>query len=100
MSEQQRSKQNTIFVTILIVLLAIGFVAGSGIRGITWSRINSFFHIPTMVPGAPVGTVKVVSEESVVVDVVDKVSPAVVTVGITQTQQPQSLYEVNPFDPF
>ena len=39
--------------------------------------------------------VRVVSEESVVIDIVEKVSPSVVTVGIEQR-----LVQVNPFDPF
>jgi S1-C subfamily serine protease len=42
----------------------------------------------------------VVTEESVVIDVVDKVSPAVVTVGITQTRRVGDILELNPFDPF
>lgn len=44
--------------------------------------------------------VKITSEESVVIDAVDKVSPAVVTVGITTTRKSSDLFEINPFDPF
>ena len=40
------------------------------------------------------------TEESVVIDVVDRVSPAVVTVGITQTKRIGDILEFNPFDPF
>lgn len=53
-----------------------------------------------LLPGVPPanGTVRVESEESVVVNVVDKVSPSVVTVGVTQPQQSSRM---NPFfDPF
>lgn len=44
--------------------------------------------------------VKVVNEESVVIDVVDTVSPAVVTVGITRTRKLGDIFQIDPFDPF
>lgn len=44
---------------------------------------------------------KVLTEESVVIDVAEKVSPSVVTVGITKTQSQVNLFEIDPFmDPF
>ncbi len=43
--------------------------------------------------------VKIVNEESVVIDVVDKVSPAVVTVGITKTRKLGSIFQIDPFNP-
>lgn len=46
------------------------------------------------------GKVKVINEESVVIDVVDKVSPAVVTVGITKTRRLGNIFQIDPFDPF
>jgi len=39
-------------------------------------------------------------EESVIIDVVDRVSPAVVTVGITKTRRLGDMLEIDPFDPF
>ena len=39
--------------------------------------------------------VRIVNEESVVIDIVEKVSPSVVTVGIEQ-----KLSDIDPFDPF
>jgi serine protease Do len=44
--------------------------------------------------------VKVLREESLVIDVVDKVSPSVVTVGIKKTRQVFSPFEIDIFDPF
>jgi len=44
---------------------------------------------------------RVLNEESVVIDVAEKVSPSVVTVGITKTQRVLDLFEWDPFmDPF
>ena len=46
-------------------------------------------------------TQKVLTEESVVIDVAEKVGPSVVTVGITKTQSQVNLFEIDPFiDPF
>ncbi|MDP2860645.1 MAG: trypsin-like peptidase domain-containing protein [bacterium] len=44
--------------------------------------------------------VKIVSEESVVINVVKKVSPSVVSVAIIRPKRLTNLFEVNPFDPF
>lgn len=48
----------------------------------------------------PVAPVQVRQEESVVIHVVDKVAPSVVTVGITQVTRTGRQFEINPFDPF
>lgn len=44
--------------------------------------------------------VTVTSEESVVINVVKRASPAVVTIGIIQSQPAGIVYEFNPFNPF
>lgn len=44
--------------------------------------------------------VRLSNEESVTIDVVEKASPAVVTVGITQTRAVGRIFEFDPFDPF
>ncbi len=84
-----------------IVILAIGGLVSSGIFGLNWSRIGNFLHVPAAMPentaSAPTN-VRIVSEESVVIDAVDKVSPAVVTVGITNP--PSSSGDSFIFDPF
>jgi S1-C subfamily serine protease len=82
-----------LFFWIAVAVLGVGAIVSTGIIG------RQFIKIPS----APVsaGTVRVESEESVVIHAVDTVSPAVVTVGITQSQpQQRSLFQVNPFDPF
>lgn len=88
-------------------LLVIGAVVSSGKFGLNWRFLDKYFSFklpqvnsPQMVtlPGGE--KVRVVTEESVVIDVVDKVSPAVVTVGITQTRRIGDILEFDPFDPF
>lgn len=44
--------------------------------------------------------IKIVSEESTIIDVVDKSLPSVVTIGIKLTRQGQSRIQIDPFDPF
>ncbi len=44
--------------------------------------------------------VKIVSEESIIIDVVDAALPSVVTIGIKVTRRGQSRIQIDPFDPF
>lgn len=56
---------------------------------------------PKREPQKPSESVKLLTEESVVIDVAEKVSPSVVTVGIKKTQVLRSPFESDPFfDPF
>ncbi len=50
-------------------------------------------------PGSP-QKVKIVNEESVITDVVQKSLPSVVTIGINTTVQTNDSFQINPFDPF
>ena len=73
-----------------LVFLAIIFVL-AGEAG------DRFLLFRTGSPGPIISSQKVVSEENVVIDVVEKVSPSVVTVGIKKTiTQPRIQF----FDPF
>lgn len=104
----QNSRTNTShrFLFILAVLLLLfGGVVGSGKFGLSWKSFERFLPIPTFsqpklsLPGSE--SVKVVAEESVIISVVDKVSPAVVTVGVTKTTRRLSdIFELDPFNPF
>ncbi len=81
-------------IGILVILILLGI--GSGTLGVKTDKLN--FTLPQIantlrITGPNTGpvpagqsTTKVVSEESVTIDVVKKVSPAVVTVGITTAQ--------------
>ncbi len=86
-------------LALLIILLAVGI--SSGLLGINWNSIGGYL------PKAPYSTtygssekLKIVNEESVVTDVVDKVSPSVLTVSISKTRSLSSIFDVNPYDPF
>lgn len=99
------------FKKFLLLLAAFALVVGglvsSGAFGLNWRFLEKYLSVQfpkSAAPGeqrlpAPEG-VKVVYEESVVIDVVDRVSPTVVTVGITKTGRIGDIFEINPFDPF
>lgn len=88
-----RNKKIPILVAALIVLLGVGI--SSGLLGLNWEKLN-----PPAGGPQKEETVKVVKEESVVIDVVEKVSPSVVTVSISKTRNVGQIFEINPFDPF
>ena len=90
---------------VAVVLLLTGGVISSGASGLTWQKIDSFLHLaPQSSPEQitiPGGTIKITNEENVVEDVVAKVSPSVVTVGIVQPTTNINNYFQGPFfDPF
>ncbi|MBI4078789.1 MAG: trypsin-like peptidase domain-containing protein [Candidatus Levybacteria bacterium] len=78
-----------LILTIFIILLTVWSAATKN------SAFKQFLSSPKTVLETPSEKVKVVSEESVVIDVVDKVTPSVVTVGIEQR-----ISQIDPFDPF
>ena len=83
------------------VLLLIGGTVSAGWLGLNWDRVNTMFRISQ--ENAPKlnssDKVKVVAEENVIIDVVDKASPSVVTVGISQARRAGDIFNFNPFDP-
>ncbi|MEK7129411.1 MAG: trypsin-like peptidase domain-containing protein, partial [Patescibacteria group bacterium] len=89
------------FLVLAAVLLIIGGVISSGMGGLNWRFLERYMKIPPAQQPIP-GTeqVRVVTEESVVIDAVDRVSPSVVTVGITKTRRLGDILEINPFNPF
>lgn len=79
---------------ILLLIIFLGFVI-----------VNAFITFSGTMPQivnttTPQGPVRVVSEESVIIDAVKKASPAVVTVSMTQAQPAGIVYQINPFNPF
>ena len=100
-------KLQKLLLGIAAGFLVIGAIISSGQFGLNWRFLEKYwsFSLPNIrtprsvtIPGDE--KIKVVTEESVVIDVVDRVSPAVVTVGITQTKRIGDILEFNPFDPF
>lgn len=80
----------------------VGTVISSGLTGLDWQSLKfPGFNPPKIeAPKAQNERVRIVSEESVVIDVVEKVSPSVVTVGIVRQGQTYNPFEINPYDPF
>lgn len=101
-----------IVLLVAIVLLFIGGVVSSGILGVNWQSLEGLAQklklpslsqinknpTPTKTPAS--GTVQVISEESLVINVVDKASPSVVTVSIKQTaNRNNDFFSFDPFNP-
>ena len=103
MDTQSPSKSSRVLLLAAIVLLALGGMVSSGIFGLNWSFLNSVFKTPSWM-GKTASTlpdkVKIGNEESIVIDVVDKVSPSVVTIGITKTRRVGDIFQIDPFDLF
>ncbi|MBI4129995.1 trypsin-like peptidase domain-containing protein [Candidatus Roizmanbacteria bacterium] len=94
-------KRNFILIALIVILLAVGI--SSGYFGFNWQTLNNQIREKTgetveRIEKLPSGeTVRVVNEESVVIDVVEKVNPSVVTVGV---ERQRSVMEFDPRDPF
>lgn len=102
----KRSQKSTLILALS--LLFLGGVISSGLFGINWTKIESVLRLPKFSITEKLDQslpkiqkdVTINNEESVVINVVNKVSPAVVTVSISTTTQAQNYFEINPFDPF
>lgn len=83
-----------------IILVVIGIIALQRINKINIPTFSNFFEkfkLPQQLPS--IENQSIVYEESVIIDVVDKSLPSVVTIGISTTRTSDSL-EIDPFDPF
>lgn len=87
-------------LSIAAFLLIIGGLVSSGTFGLNWRFFERYIPLPPPTSTIPKSEVRVTNEESVVTDVVDHVSPAVVTIGIKGTRRIGDVLELNPFDPF
>lgn len=83
-----------LIIISLILIIAVSVFGGAlGDRLFGYKLLDKWFPRQEIAPSEE--KIKIVSEESLVIEVVDKVSPAVVTVGIKKTQQ-----VINPFESF
>lgn len=91
-------------IAIILVLVLLGI--GSGVIGLKTDRLPTFLNQatsklrlsgPNVGPSNSQNGVRVVSEESVTIDIVKKVTPAVVTVGITANQPVFGFDNSDPF---
>src|SRR3989344_1264809 len=104
MTASPRKPQKFLLFAALILIL-LGGIISAGWLGLNWSTVNQLLPFLPKSPSVPsistsLDRLKVVSEENVIIDAVEKVSPSVVTVGISQTRRVGDIFEFNPFDPF
>lgn len=99
-------KSNRTFAIFVALILLVGGILSYSNIHLDWKVPNQFFKFSlpksksTDSISTPGEKVRIVTEESVVIDVVDKASPAVVTIGITKNRQTSSFYEIDPFNLF
>ena len=79
-------KKNVALITIIVILLAIG--------------INNPLNKQADTFKENTGKVKVISEESLVIEAVKKALPSVVTIQIKKTTTSADIWQFNPFNPF
>lgn len=92
-------KRIVILFLLLLTLIGIGISGGNLKLNIT--DLVKYLKIPQSSETVPPEKIKIVGEESLITDVVDKVSPSVVTVSIVKTRSLGGrLFEIDPFDPF
>ena len=95
-------KRIFLLLSVLIILLSVGI--SSGLLGVSWSDVGNFLRLGRseveISPPFSQEKIRVVTEESVVIDVVEKVSPSVVTIGVTKVRSVGDIFEFDPFDPF
>lgn len=88
----------------LLVLLFIAWGIASGAFGFNLADVASKLKLPSLsqAPQVQIGTdnVRLLHEDNLVIDVVDKVSPSVVTIGIEATVKRRGIFQIDPFDPF
>lgn len=101
---KEQSQSRNLLLIVAIALLALGGIVSSGLFGLNWNFLGRLAKLPALNKESPLignrDNVRITSEESVIVDVVEKVSPSVVTIGINETRRAGDIFEFDPFDPF
>lgn len=92
-------KRILILISLFLILILIGSKSGN-LKFNFDSFKNYLPQKPLSDSSAGSEKVKIVNEESVITDVVDKVSPSVVTVSIVKTRSLGKIFEIDPSDPF
>lgn len=91
-------KRVVILIGLLVILVFVGVSAG--LLQFDTGNLPSFFQVNEKENIIQSEKIKITSEESVIIDVVEKVSPSVVTVAIVNNKSLGRLFEINPNDPF
>lgn len=92
-------KKLLIILVILIGLLLVG-ERSKILPQVQFDRLFQLPQVETPKILEPGEKQKIVYEESVITDVVEKSLPSVVTIGISKTTQNRDIFEIDPFDPF
>lgn len=87
-------------VVILVILLLILLATGVSNRQLSLDIGKYLPKISKPAPDIVSEKVKIATEESLITEVVDKVSPSVVTVSISTSRSLGRIFEFDPFDPF
>jgi len=97
MTKKNQKPRKITLTFLFIIVVAVSFVGGAlGEKLVGYKLLDRWFSDQHIVSEeGKVVEQKVLKEESVVVDVVDKVSPSVVTVGVKKTKR-----IIDPFDSF
>lgn len=88
-------KKALILGSVLLILLAAGI--STGLLGFSWEQLGAVLPEKEQTAPQKETEVKIIHEESAVIEAVEKISPSVVTVNIIQERD---FYEFDPFDPF
>lgn len=84
----------------LLIIVFLGLITASRGNGFSFPNFSNLFKSSQTISIGGNEKIKIVSEESTITDVVDKVSPSVVTVSIVQSGQLNRIFDQNPSDPF
>ena len=87
---------------VLIALFLLLIFIGSSGRNLDFSfgTIGNLFKSQESQIGTDSEKIRIITEESVITSVVDKVSPSVVTVSVVSNRSLGRIFDDNPFDPF
>lgn len=93
-------KKFFVLLSILIILLAVGYSYNllpepSFLQKGASQQINKQSNFSTQIEKT-----KVVTEESAIINAIEKALPSVVTIGINKTTSTGDFFEIDPFNPF
>jgi len=90
-----------LFILLILTLFLLSVGVSTGQINLEWKNINKLFQQqPKKENIISEGKIRIENEESVIINVVNKVSPLVVTVSIVKAKSLGKLFEINPYDPF
>ncbi len=92
-------KRILVLIVLLLILLYLGTTSGQ--LKVNLGSLDKYFHFPQKTEiTLPSEKIKILNEESVVIQVVEKTSASVVTISVVKTRPIGRIFEIDPFDPF